>query len=147
MSLLMWTDDFALSFWLVWWLVLELPFFDWPVSVTVQKFPMLLMNPLLGIMMYFFCCLSVLSFSIGFASVRKFNTRADVFGVGPPLLFPVGFAGLFVGLFCSSAAISFRVNLFGRPIVASSLNIGCCGAFGCSLSKKRRQVPDLFSVL
>ena len=91
--------------------------------------------------------MSVLSFSIDFVSVRKFITRAGVFGVEPPLFFPVGYAGLFVVLFCCSAAISFCVNLFGRPVVASSLNIGCCGAFGCSMFKKRRQGPDLFSVL
>ena len=80
MSLLMWTDEFALSFWLVRRLVLEVPSFDLPVSVTVQSFPMLLMIPLLRIMMYFFCCLSVLSFSIDFASVRKLITRAGVVG-------------------------------------------------------------------
>ena len=88
MSLLMWTDDFALSFWLDRRLVLEVPSFGGLFSVTVQNFPSLLMIPLLGIMMFFFvvfCYLSVLSFSIDFVSVRKFITRAGVFGVEPPL--------------------------------------------------------------
>ena len=53
-----------------------------------------------------------------------------------PVLFPVAFH--FDELFCCS----FRVSFTGGP-EASSLNIGCRGALGFSISKKRKQGPVL----
>ena len=63
--------------------------------------------------------------------------RVGVLGVGhPSVLFPVAFR--FVGLFFCSLRVSFT----GRP-EASSLNIGCRGALGFSISKKPKQGPVL----
>ena len=63
--------------------------------------------------------------------------RVGVLGAGrPPVLFPIAFR--FEGLFC----YFLRVNFTGSPD-ASSLNIGCRSALGFSISKKRKQGPDL----
>ena len=64
----------------------------------------------------------------------------------PPVLFPVAlFAFLFVGLLrlVLCAAFSCPVSLIGSPVLVSSLNIGCCGAFGLSMSKKGIHGPVL----
>ena len=53
-----------------------------------------------------------------------------------PVLFLVAFR--LVGLVCCFLRVSFS----GSPD-ASSLNMGCCGALGFSISKKRKQVPIL----
>ena len=45
----------------------------------------------------------------------------------PPVLFPV----------------ACQVSFLGRPVVSSCLNIGCWGAVGISMSKKRKHGPDL----
>ena len=61
----------------------------------------------------------------------------DVLGAGlPPVLFP--FAFILDGLFCCSLHVSFT----GNPD-ASSLNMGCLGAPGFSISKKLKQGPVL----
>ena len=61
------------------------------------------------------------------------------------LLFPVSFAFLFFGhsCYCNLSCFSSIVNFFGSPDVVSSLNIGCCGAFGPQGLKSANKV--LFS--
>ena len=54
----------------------------------------------------------------------------------PPVLFPVAFS--FDGLLCCAMRVSFT----GSP-AASSMNIGCLGTFGFSISKKLKQGPVL----
>ena len=77
--------------------------------------------------------LFLLSFSFVFDSVWKLIYRTGVLEfVRLPVLFPVGFVRLFVGLFCCPVVFCMRVNLFGRAVVVTSLS----GAFGCSMSEK-----------
>ena len=64
-----------------------------------------------------------------------------------PVLLPVNFTFLFVGLFVCVASFRFFVSFTGRPVFSSSLNNGCFGALEFSMSKKRRHGPDIRAYL
>ena len=71
----------------------------------------------------FLFCFVICSVFLTCFCFRKLIPRAGVLDVGrPPVLFPVDFARLFVGVLCCLGALSLRDNLF-----VSSLNIGYWG--------------------
>ena len=83
------------------------------------------------------------------ASVKFIPLTSLRFGF-PPVRLPVcGFAFLFFFIRSASflACCSFRDNFFGSPVVSSSRDISCCGAFSCSMSKNGKHgyvLPDDF---
>ena len=62
-----------------------------------------------------------------------------------PVRFPVTLAFRFVGLFVFACPGTFScwVSFLGRPVVSSCVNIGCLGAIGFLMFKKRRHGPDI----
>ena len=92
------------------------------------------------------CCLDVWAVVSGvFSSVWKFVSCVGVLCDFPLFLFSVDFAFLFFGLSgcCTLTGFFFIVSFFGSPDAVSSQNIGRCGAFGSSDSKKRKKDPVL----
>ena len=88
------------------------------------------------------------------SSYLNVNTLSGLGFELPPVLFPVcAFALRFLST-ASIASTSFfscccssLVNFLGNLVFTYSRNFSCCGAFGCSMSKKLKHGPALLAIL